>query len=187
MHLHEQSLEVFHFGASLWRLIGLVRFVRLVGLVWFVGLLPGLCLVLAGHADIECGDHLSPDVCAGGAEEGHVAGLEVEAGEVSELLQHLTWLRLAAAWRLIGLAWLVSTITTTARLIRLVRLLTQKDGEFKWMVVISCHLFSGDHRQACNKQEFVHFRVDFYSKELKHKVERSNHFKRVFKCDLAID
>ena len=100
MYFHEHFLEVFNFGTSLGRLV------RLIWLVGFVRLLPGLCLVL-GHADLEGCDHLCPDVCAGGAEESHVAGLEVEAGEVCQLLQHLTGFGLV---RLVGLAWLIRLV-----------------------------------------------------------------------------
>ena len=103
MYFHEHFLEVFNFGTSLGRLVRLIWLIRLVGLV---RLLPGLCLVL-GHADLEGCDHLGPDVCAGGAEEGHVAGLEVEAGEVCQLLQHLTGFGLV---RLVGLAWLIGLV-----------------------------------------------------------------------------
>ena len=103
MYFHEHFLEVFNFGTSLGRLVRLIWLIRLVGLV---RLLPGLCLVL-GHADLEGCDHLGPDVCAGGAEEGHVAGLEIEAGEVCQLLQHLTGLGLV---RLVGLARLIGLV-----------------------------------------------------------------------------
>ena len=78
MYFHEQFLKVFNLWTSLGRLVRLIGFIRLVGFVW---LLPRLCFVY-GHADIEGGDHLGPDVCAGGAEVRNVAGLEVEAREL---------------------------------------------------------------------------------------------------------
>ena len=106
MNFHEHFLEVFNFGTSLGRL---VRLIWLIGFVGLVRLLPGLCLV-HGHADVESCDHLGPDVCAGGAEEGHVAGLEVEAGEVCQLLQHLTGLGLVRLAWLVGLTGLVGFV-----------------------------------------------------------------------------
>ena len=140
MDFHEQILDVIHLGTSLAWLIGLVWLVWLIGLIGLVaaGLLLGLGLVLAGHAHVEGGDHLGPGGGARGAEEGDLAGLQVEAGEVSQLLQHLSRLGLATTW-LVRLGGLVatSTIATTAttattatstiatvatRLVRLVRL-----------------------------------------------------------------
>ena len=87
-------------------------------LVW---LLPhlGLGLVAAhGHAGVEGGHHLVPDSGARAAEVGHLVGLQVEPGEVLDVLQHLpglAWLtRLARLARLIGLIWLVAAATSTS-------------------------------------------------------------------------
>merc|ERR1719336_1877343 len=93
-------------------LVRFVRFVRLVGFVWLVWLLPhlGLCLVAThGHAGVEGGHHLVPDSGARAAEVGHLVGLQVEPGEVLDVLQHLpglAWLTRLA--RLVGLIWLVA-------------------------------------------------------------------------------
>ena len=87
-------------------------------LVW---LLPhlGLGLVAAhGHAGVEGGHHLVPDGSAGAAEVGHLVGLQVEPGEVLDVLQHLPGLaRLAGLTRLaglVGLIWLVAATSTSA-------------------------------------------------------------------------
>ena len=87
-------------------------------LVW---LLPhlGLCLVAAhGHAGVEGGHHLVPDSGAGAAEVGHLVGLQVEPGEVLDVLQHLSWLpglaRLARFVWFVGLIWLVAATSTSA-------------------------------------------------------------------------
>ena len=81
-------------------------------LVW---LLPhlGLCFVAAhGHAGVEGGHHLVPDSGARAAEVGHLVGLQVEPGEVLDVLQHLPGL----AWlaRLAGLVGLVAATSTSA-------------------------------------------------------------------------
>ena len=96
-------------------------------LVW---LLPhlGLCLVAAhGHAGVEGGHHLVPDSGAGAAEVGHLVGLQVEPGEVLDVLQHLPGLarlarltRLAGLVGLIGLIWLVAAATSTSASIWLI-------------------------------------------------------------------
>ena len=87
-------------------------------LVW---LLPhlGLCLVAAhGHAGVEGGHHLVPDSGARAAEVGHLVGLQVEPGEVLDVLQHLPGLagltRLAGLAGLVGLIWLVAATSTSA-------------------------------------------------------------------------
>merc|ERR550532_2040515 len=135
VNFHEQILKVSHLWTSLgwlvwlisttsaististtrfvW-LVWLVGLIRFVGLVGFVGLLPGLGLIaLAGHAYIEGSHYLVPDSGACGAEVGHLAGLQIEAGEVGELLQHLSRLAAAATWlvRLIGFVGFVRLVS----------------------------------------------------------------------------
>ena len=93
-------------------------------MLFLVWLLPhlGLCLVAAhGHAGVEGGHHLIPDSGARAAEVGHLVGLQVEPGEVLDVLQHLSWLpglaRLAGLARLVGfvgLIWLVAAATSTS-------------------------------------------------------------------------
>ena len=85
---------------------------------FLVRLLPhlGLCLVAAhGHAGVEGGHHLVPDSGAGAAEVGHLVGLQVEPGEVLDVLQHLPGLaRLTRLAGLVGLIWLVAATSTSA-------------------------------------------------------------------------
>merc|ERR550532_3537759 len=141
VNFHEQILKVSHLWTSLGWLVWLIsttpaistististtRFVWLVWLVWLirfvglvglVGLLPGLGLIAhgAGHAHIEGSHYLVPDSGARGAEVGHLAGLQIEAGEVGEFLQHLSRLAAAATWlvRLIGFVGFVRLVSTS--------------------------------------------------------------------------
>merc|ERR1712241_443261 len=125
MSLEEPFLHLLNSGTSLvstistgGSIVGFVRFVRLVGFVWLVWLLPhlGLGLVAAhGHAGVEGGHHLVPDSGARAAEVGHLVGLQVEPGEVLDVLQHLSWLP-----GLTRLAGLVAAATSTSASIWLI-------------------------------------------------------------------
>merc|ERR1712045_34590 len=148
MSLEEPFLHLLNSGTSLVSTISTGgSIVGLVGFVWLVRLLPhlGLGLVAAhGHAGVEGGHHLVPDSGAGAAEVGHLVGLQVEPGEVLDVLQHLPGLtrltRLTRLARLVWLIWLVAATSTSASIWLI---------WFVWFVgLLRCRKCDG---QACNK------------------------------------